>query len=182
MPTYLTFIPGFSINAEVDAPDTKHARTTFLDYLQRNNYIGWDQRQIYRKKIKTDRVEPGEVSTTIQLVYDMQEGPPPMVVAGPTAAASPYAAEEEDFEEKYDSTSSFTTHPAKADLGKLASEPVRGRLREAVSAPTATTRTTELQVQKEELDVGRVPIIASSPIAQVSKQMARVSPKLRRGY
>jgi len=182
MPTYLTFIPGFSINAEVEAPDTKHARTTFLDYLQRNNYIGWDQRQIYRKKIKTGRVEPGEVSTTIQLVYDMQEGPPPMIVAGPTAAASPYAAEEEDFEEKYDSAASFTTHPAKSDLGKLAAEPIRGGLKEATSVPAATTRAVELQTQKEELDVGRVPVVASSPIAQVSRQMAKVSPRLKRGF
>lgn len=69
MPTYLVMAPNLSINAEVDAPDSRHARTTFLDYLSRNHLIPYTERQVVRRVLMTKRVDPGEVSTTVQLSY-----------------------------------------------------------------------------------------------------------------
>lgn len=69
--TYYVAVPGSDFpTAEVEASSTKHARTAYLDYLSRNNYIGWRDRQTWRQKTVTKRMQPGEMRTQVQLDYD----------------------------------------------------------------------------------------------------------------
>jgi AICAR transformylase/IMP cyclohydrolase PurH len=83
MPTYYVTAPGSKISAEIDAPDSRHARTTFLDYLSRSHLIPWNARQEVRKKLMTKRVEAGSVQTSVQLSYNAQETKPEVISAGP---------------------------------------------------------------------------------------------------
>ena len=70
MPTYYAVIPGKeSVSAEIDAPDKRHGRTAYLDYLARNKLIPYTERSRYRKLIILDRVDPGEISTSVKLSY-----------------------------------------------------------------------------------------------------------------
>ena len=70
MTTYYTNIPGHEeLSAEVDSPDKRHARTVYLDHLSRNRLIPYSQRGTYRKLVKLDKMQPGEVATSIKLRY-----------------------------------------------------------------------------------------------------------------
>lgn len=73
MPTYYTVIPGEeSLAAEVDAPDKRHGKTVYLDFLVRNGVIPYGERSMYRKKVKMDNMEPGEFPTAAKLTYSYQ--------------------------------------------------------------------------------------------------------------
>ena len=87
MATYYTFMPKYiDTTAEVDAPDSRHARTSFLDYLSRSGILQWGERQAARRQIITKRMKPGEIQTDIKLEYGVKEPakveelptPPPM--------------------------------------------------------------------------------------------------------
>lgn len=68
--TYFVVIPSSSFpTAEIYAPDTKHARTTYLDFLSRNNYIQWSDRGEVRKRILTKRAKPGQFLPDTSLSY-----------------------------------------------------------------------------------------------------------------
>ena len=70
-PTYYVHIPGSDFpTAEVEASSTKHARTAYLDYLSRNDYVGWRERQDWRHKTLAKRMQPGEFKTQVYLDYD----------------------------------------------------------------------------------------------------------------
>ena len=70
MATYYSIIPDSGAPAaEIEAPDSKHARTSYLDYLSRANIIQYNQRGIARKKVITRRMQPGEFQTAIHLDY-----------------------------------------------------------------------------------------------------------------
>ena len=70
-PSYYVQVPGTDFpTAEVEASSSKHARTAYLDYLSRNEYIGWRDRQAWRKRIVTKRMQPGEIKTQVLLDYD----------------------------------------------------------------------------------------------------------------
>ena len=70
MPTYYTVIPGEeSLAAEIDAPDKRHGKTVYLDFLVRNGVIPYGERSMYRKKVKMDNMEPGEFPTAAKLTY-----------------------------------------------------------------------------------------------------------------
>lgn len=70
-PSYFVQVPGTDFpTAEVEASSSKHARTAYLDYLSRNEYIGWRDRQAWRRKTITKRMQPGEFKTQILLDYD----------------------------------------------------------------------------------------------------------------
>ena len=77
MPTYYTVIPGEeSLSAEVDAPDKRHGKTVYLDFLVRNGVIPYGERSLYRKKVKMDNMDPGEVPTSAKLTYSYQGAEP----------------------------------------------------------------------------------------------------------
>lgn len=74
---------GRGTSAEVDAPDSRHARTAFLDYLSRNGMLQWGERQAARRLIIAKRMKPGEIKTDIRLDYGVREAkteelPPPV--------------------------------------------------------------------------------------------------------
>lgn len=72
--TYFVFIPGYRITAEVrDAPNTKHARTQFLDYLVHQKRVPWSQRSQIRRRMKVVRSKPGEIPASVVLDYGMTE-------------------------------------------------------------------------------------------------------------
>jgi len=73
--TYYVFAPGIKDfpTAEVTAPDTKHARTSYLDYLARSGIIRWSQRGEVRKFVKTSRMAPGGIQTSVSLSYGVTE-------------------------------------------------------------------------------------------------------------
>lgn len=74
MPTYFVMYPAANIVAEVqNARNTKHARTTLLDYLSRKGKIPWTSRQDVRKSLKVVRGEPGEMESNLLLDYHVGE-------------------------------------------------------------------------------------------------------------
>ena len=82
--TYYVSMPGSNFpTAEVLASSTKHARTAYLDYLSRNNLIGWKDRQAWRTKIVTKRMQPGEIQTQVFLDYSASTVPETVVQAPP---------------------------------------------------------------------------------------------------
>ena len=81
MPTYYVTAPGSKISAEVDAPDSRHARTTFLDYLSRSHLIPWNARQTIRRQLMTKRIEAGSVPSSVQLNYNAVESKPEVIAA-----------------------------------------------------------------------------------------------------
>jgi len=83
MPTYYVTAPGSQITAEVSAPDSRHARTTFLDYLSRSRLIPWGARQQVRKQLMTKRIESGSIPTTVQLSYNTEEAPAEVITEAP---------------------------------------------------------------------------------------------------
>jgi hypothetical protein len=92
MPTYYTFIPDSTTpTAEIAAPDARHARTVYLDYLSRNRQINYSVRGRVRKMIKINRMQPGEIQTSIQLSYGEDSVPTQTIQAAPVATAQPQA-------------------------------------------------------------------------------------------
>lgn len=70
MPTYYTFIPTSDTpTGETTAPDARHAKTAYLDYLSRSGLIAYSQRGQIRKVIRATKMEPGEFQTSVQLEY-----------------------------------------------------------------------------------------------------------------
>jgi hypothetical protein len=70
MPTYYGVLPGFEgVSAEIEAPDKRHGRTVFLDFLARNGIITWGQRHEARRRVKLDNMQPGEIPTAVRLSY-----------------------------------------------------------------------------------------------------------------
>ena len=74
MATYYVNLPSSGVSAEVEAPTTRSARTTYLDYLTRNKIVPWQGRNSLREEIITDRIESGQMDVDIRLNYEM-EGP-----------------------------------------------------------------------------------------------------------
>lgn len=76
MPTYYVWTPDSDVRAEVEAPDTRHARTTYLDYLHRGGIIDYTDRQRVRERVMTKRIQPGAMAgeTDVVLDYDMRDG------------------------------------------------------------------------------------------------------------
>lgn len=75
MNTYYLSHPQIEQTAVVEAPSTETARTTFLDYLERNSIISRRQRQSLRKDMIAHRVDdPSEFQPDITLSYGYTEG------------------------------------------------------------------------------------------------------------
>jgi len=74
--SYFVMHPSLGVTAEVSAPTTEKARTTFLDWLERNNYISRSHRQAYRKNMVAERMEDaGAVRTDVSLHYGYRDSP-----------------------------------------------------------------------------------------------------------
>jgi len=97
MPSYFVHIPGTEApTAEVEASNTKHARTAYLDYLSRNNLIGWQDRQAVRERVHVGKMEPGSLRTEIQLDYTAYTAPEQEIEVPPELGQVPV---EEEYEE-----------------------------------------------------------------------------------
>lgn len=70
MPTYFAEIPGYELaKAEIEAPSTKKARTTFLRYLHSRGYIEHDAKSDFREDILVRQMTPGQFPVTVKLQY-----------------------------------------------------------------------------------------------------------------
>jgi hypothetical protein len=82
---YFVMHPTLGITAVVYAPSTEKARTTFLDWLERNNHISRKDRQAFRKNMGAQRLEDPNVPSDIVLHYGYEEGLPQRYrLSGPT--------------------------------------------------------------------------------------------------
>lgn len=75
MPVYFTYHPEVGLQAQITAPTTRKARTTYLDYLYRNDLIPWRGRQEIKKSIIVDQITAGEVPVDLELTYRTGESP-----------------------------------------------------------------------------------------------------------
>ena len=72
MPSYYLELPETGISAEVQAPSTRSAQTTYLDYLTRNKIVPWKGRNALRPSIITDRIESGQMDVDVNLNYTLE--------------------------------------------------------------------------------------------------------------
>jgi len=76
MPYYSVSHPQLELTATVDAPSSEKARTTFLDYLERNGKIRRSQRQLLRRAMATKRLVDGsEGYSDLELHYEYEHVP-----------------------------------------------------------------------------------------------------------
>lgn len=69
---YLTH-PRVGKTAVVYAPTTEKARTTFLDWLERNNFIRRANRHFFRKDMIAERIEDPNVPSDVILNYGYKD-------------------------------------------------------------------------------------------------------------
>lgn len=74
MAFYYLELPNTDIKAEVEAPSTRSAQTTYLDYLTRNGIVPWRGRNALRPDIIVDRIESGQMPVDINLNYNLESG------------------------------------------------------------------------------------------------------------
>jgi hypothetical protein len=100
MPTYYAEIPGYEeAKAEIEAPSTKKARTTFLRYLHSRGYIEHGTKSEFRDDILVRRMIPGQFPVTVRLRYG---GGPEVEELGEARTLGPMPSpeiEEEEVEE-----------------------------------------------------------------------------------
>ena len=73
---YYVTHPEIRRTAVVFAPSTAKARTTFLDWLERNGMIRRGDRQAVRRNLIAERMEDSNVPSDVQLYYGYEESPP----------------------------------------------------------------------------------------------------------
>ena len=72
--TYYVTHPNFSLSGLVTAPSTDKARTTFLDWLERNEHIERADRQYWRRDMIASRAEdPVSLSADVVLHYGYED-------------------------------------------------------------------------------------------------------------
>jgi hypothetical protein len=70
MATYYAVIPGREdLSAEIDAREKRKAVSEYVRFLSNEGHIPNNQRSYYRKLVKVDRMEPGEINTRYKLQY-----------------------------------------------------------------------------------------------------------------
>ncbi len=74
MAFYFLELPGTGVKAEVEAPSTRSAQTSYLDYLTRNQIVPWKGRNSLRPSIIVDRIESGQMPVDVNLNYNLEQG------------------------------------------------------------------------------------------------------------
>lgn len=72
---YYVTHPRIDKTAVVFAPATEKARTTFLDWLERNGLIRRAQRHLFRRDMIAERIEDPNVPADVELHYGYEESP-----------------------------------------------------------------------------------------------------------
>lgn len=75
MSAYFVTHPYMDKTAVVHAPSTEKARTTFLDWLERNGLVNRRWRQSYRRDMVAERLEDPNVPADVELHYGYEEAP-----------------------------------------------------------------------------------------------------------
>ena len=71
---YYVTHPNLGITALIHAPATEKARTTFLDYLERQGQISRADRQHWRRNMIAEKMEdPYDVTADVELYYGYEE-------------------------------------------------------------------------------------------------------------
>ena len=80
MSAYFVTHPMMDKTAVVHAPSTEKARTTFLDWLERNGLLQRSRRQAYRRDMVAEKLEDPSVPSDVVLNYGYGEEPEPEVL------------------------------------------------------------------------------------------------------
>ena len=72
---YFVTHPRLNKTAVIHAPSTEKARTTFLDWLERNGMISRRDRQSWRRDMVAERIEDPNVYSDAELWYGYEEEP-----------------------------------------------------------------------------------------------------------
>ena len=72
---YYVTHPRIDKTGVVYAPTTEKARTTFLDWLERNGFIGRAHRHLLRRDMIAERIEDPNVPADVVLHYGYEEPP-----------------------------------------------------------------------------------------------------------
>ena len=75
MRDYFVTHPRLNKTAVIHAPSTEKARTTFLDWLERNGMISRRDRQSWRRDMVAERIEDPNVYSDVELWYGYEEEP-----------------------------------------------------------------------------------------------------------
>lgn len=73
---YYVTHPRIDKTGVVYAPATEKARTTFLDWLERNGFIRRAHRHLFRQDMVAERIEDPNVPADVVLHYGYEEAPP----------------------------------------------------------------------------------------------------------
>jgi len=114
MRTYYGFIPGQDLTAEIEAPNTRHARTAFLDYLSRGGLIQYSDRGQARKLVQVTKMDPGEFPTTVTLTYGRAQEPE--VQLGAIRESTPSGEEYQEVEPLVGETTQKIERPVEEPL------------------------------------------------------------------
>ena len=75
MSAYFVTHPLMDKTAVVYAPSTEKARTTFLDWLERNGLMDRRKRQAFRRDMVAARLESPDIPADVELHYGYPEAP-----------------------------------------------------------------------------------------------------------
>lgn len=96
MPYYYVTHPNLDMSATVHAPSTEKARTTFLDYLERQGSILRGQRNLLRENMVASRIDhPQDVLSDVELHYEMAHREAPYEDLGRVQLSQPTEEEEQ---------------------------------------------------------------------------------------
>ena len=99
---YYVTHPNLEASAKVDAPSTEKARTTFLDFLERQGYINRADRQYWRRNMVAERLEsPEDAMADIELSYGYEELHPRRTQEALLEGEVPYRSQAEILEHRY---------------------------------------------------------------------------------
>lgn len=70
---YYMMHPALGLTAVVYAPSTEKARTTFLDWLERNGHIRREDRHTYRRGLVTERIDDPNTPADVVLHYGYRD-------------------------------------------------------------------------------------------------------------
>lgn len=81
MSVYYVTHPNLGVSAVVHAPATEKARTTFLDFMERQGRISRADRHYWRRNMVAERLEyPEDIQSDIELHYGYEETQQPPLI------------------------------------------------------------------------------------------------------
>lgn len=143
---YYVMHPTLGITAVVHAPTTEKARTTFLDWLERNRYILRRDRHSFRRNMSTKRLEDPNVQSDVVLHYGYEEARIPKIKSPVRETIESIASKSPESEEDLALTDFITERALESPTDEeLLEEAERGLRKEA---PTVSPKPKLMPIQQ----------------------------------